>query len=194
MRIELGMLITLGMATGTLTGCTHPLVRKLDEFRQAKKRGDYAVASTYLSPNARIWFDRKEGAGAELKARGGPYKDWDREFRSKSTRKKVRVRSNTVSYVSREINDWYRLLDRVPTAARITYYFNDEQKICGMLYEGLSAQKARPPDRLCEFKKWAGERYPGLLDSDEMTIPRNPKRWRELLIEFRRETGLPPIE
>jgi len=191
---QIRMVIVVGLVAGCLAGCTHPLVRNLDAFRAAKARGDYEAAKTCLATDARIWFDKKEGPGAELSPRGGPYKEWDREFRSKSTREKLRAGKGTVSCVSYETNDYYRLLERTPTPARITYYFDDDRKITGMLYQRLSTIATRPPDRLCEFERWAGERYPGLLDSDEMKIPRNPKRWRELLVEFRRDTGLPPIE
>lgn len=183
-------------ATALLTalgGCTHPNIRILRTYRDAKKSGDYTLAGKQLAANARIWFDTKDGAGRPLRARGGPYKDWDKEFKSRSTREQERVIGQSVTYVSSEINDYYRLIERIPTKARITYYFNDEGKISGMLYQGLSPRGTRPPDRYCEFKKWAAEHYPGLLDSDEMKIPNNPKRWRALLTEFRQDQGLPPI-
>lgn len=175
-------------------GCMHPYLDTLHTYRDAKKKGDYALAGKHLAADARIWFGKKEGAGHPLRAKGGPYKDWDREFKSRSTREKERVVGQTVTYISSEINDYYRLIERVPTRARVTYYFNEEGKISGMFYRGLSPGSARPPDRYCEFEKWANEHYPGLLDSDEMKIPKNPERWRALLTEFREDRGLPPIE
>ncbi|MHC5110069.1 MAG: hypothetical protein ACYTHJ_09340 [Planctomycetota bacterium] len=106
----------------------------------------------------------------------------------------MHVRANTVSYTSVEINDYYRFLDRRPTPGRISYYFDDAGLITGMLCKGLSTREMRPPDRLCEFGRWAGQRYPGLLDSPEMEIPNNPERWRALLAEWRVDVGLPAID
>lgn len=71
--------------------------------------------------------------------------------------------------------------------ARITYYFNDDNMISGMLYASVPTAKPPPKGRAEEFKSWAAKRYPGLLDSDEMDIPKQPKRWRSLLAEWRRE-------
>ena len=110
-------LVASGLAMILLSGCTHPLVRRLDAYRAAKKRGDYDTAAKYLAADARIWFEKKEGPGHPLRATGGPWGDWDRFFRAKSTRKDVRVLDDTVTYISREMNDYYRLLDRVSTPA-----------------------------------------------------------------------------
>lgn len=182
----------------SLTSCastrTHPLIKNLHAYRDAKKRGDYAAAGTYLAHNARIWFNEKEGPGNRLTAKGGPYKEWDKEFKSKSTREDAHVLGRTVTYLTLEINDFYRLTERTPTKARVTYYFDDSGKITGMLYKGLSPRAERPPDRFDEFEAWASEHYPGLLDSEEMNIPNNPKRWRQLLVEWRADAGHPPID
>ena len=77
--------------------------------------------------------------------------------------------------------------------ARITWFFNDDGKIAGMLYEGLGRDALRPPDRECEFERWVENRYPGLLESADMEIPKNPTRWRELLIEWRVDVDLPAV-
>ena len=137
---------------------------------------------------------KKEGPGNRLTADGGPYKNWDKEFKSKSTREEARVVGRTVTYISQEINDFYRLIERTPTKARVTYYFDESGKIAGMLYAGLSPRSQRPPDRFEEFKTWAEGRYPGVLDSEEMEIPNQPERWRLLLTQWRAETGLPSID
>ncbi len=125
------VLAALVVATLSTMGCAHPLVRRLDTYRAAKKRGDYDIAAKYLTSDARIWFEKKEGPGHPLRAKGGPWADWDRFFRAKSTRKDVRVVDGTVTYISRETNDFYRLLDRVSTPARVTYYFDDDRRITG---------------------------------------------------------------
>ncbi len=189
--LKSGVLVVVGM---NAVGCVSPLLRNLDAYRQAKKSGDYETAARHLTDDARIWFGKKEGEGHPLTAKGGPYKDWDREFRSTSTREDVRVVGETVTYISSEINDFYRLIERVPTKARVTYYFDEDNRITGMLYSGLSPKSERPPDRYDEFKQWAAAQYPGLLQSPEMEIPNNPKRWRELLVVWRADAGLKPIE
>lgn len=186
----LSMTFTMLLAAG----CTHPLKQTWQEYRQAKKDGDYEKVALYLADDACIWFDKKEGPGHPLRPVGGPYKNWDKEFRSKSTKENFRIKDRTLSYISYENNDYYRLIERIPSAARVTYYFNENDIITGMLYAGLTPKNQRPPDRFCEFEKWANERYPGLLDSEEMDIPNNPKRWREVLTEWRADVGLPPIE
>lgn len=179
---------------GTQSGCTQSLARNLEAYRAAKRSGDYATAGQYLADDARIWFGRKEGPGNPLTVRGGPYRHWDKEFNSRSIKKKMKVRGRTLSYVAYENNDYFRLIERQPTPARVTYYFDEQGRITGMLYKGLSSKEDRPPDRRAEFDRWAAERYPGLLDSPEMEIPNNPGRWRELLTEWRADVGLPAIE
>ena len=106
----------------------------------------------------------------------------------------IRVVGRTVTYITLEINDYYRLIERVPTKARVTYYFDEDNKINGMLYQGLSPRKSRPPDRYNQFKQWADEHYPGVLDDEDMKIPNQPERWRELLTEWRKDAGLPAID
>ncbi|MCH8243915.1 MAG: hypothetical protein IH897_15070, partial [Planctomycetes bacterium] len=138
-------------------GCTHPLKQTWQEYRQAKKDGDYEKVALYLADDACIWFDKKEGPGHPLRPVGGPYKDWDKEFRSKSTKENFRIKGRTLSYISYENNDYYRLIERIPSAARVTYYFDEDDKITGMLYAGLTPRTQRPPDRFCEFEKWANE-------------------------------------
>ncbi len=188
------ILSCLGLVMAVCGGCVHPLQRTWQTYRDAKECRDYETAGRYLADDARIWFDKKEGPGAPLTAKGGPYAEWDGEFHSKSTREHIRVVGRTLTYLTSEINDFYRLLERVPTKARVTYYFTEEGLISGMLYQGLSPRRVRPPDRFAEFKLWAAGKYPGLLDSDDMQIPNQPQRWRELLTEFRADVGLPPIE
>lgn len=177
------------------SGCAIPAhVRTIDAYRAAKKRGDLASAAGYLIDDARVWFGKKEGPGKPLRPHGGPYAQWDAEFRSTSTRDEIRVRGNAVSYVVTEINDFYRLIDGVAGKYRLTYYFADNGKITGRLVQGLSSDSVRPPDRRCEFEQWAAKKYPGLLDAEEMKIPNQPRRWRSLLTEWRAEVGLPPID
>lgn len=191
-KCRAGWVAVVAVTTGL--GCSvHPNVRTLEAYRAAKKRGDYEAAASYLGPDARVWFKKKEGPGDPLRPQGGPYAEWDKVFRSKSTRSDLQANDATVSYVLRETNDFFRLIDRAPGRVRMTYYFTDDGKIAGYLVEGLTPPNERPPDRQGEFEKWAAGKYPGLLDSEEMEIPNNPQRWRELLIEWRADVGLPAV-
>jgi len=189
-RLALGVGAVLFLATG----CTHPHIKTLEAYRSAKKSGDYGKAATYLADDARIWFGKKEGNGHPLTAKGGPYKEWDKEFRSTSRKEDVFITDHEVSYTLYEMNDFYRLIDGKMGPARLTYYFDDSGRIAGKLYRGLASKEKRPPDRLDEFKRWAGQKYPGLLDSSAMKIPNQPRRWRELLTAWRADAGLAPID
>ena len=80
----------------------------------------------------------------------------------------------------------------------MTYYFNDQDKITGMFYRALSPKEVRPPDRRCEFEKWAEAKYPGeiaKLEPGGRIDPalENARRWKAMLVEWRQEAGLPPV-
>jgi hypothetical protein len=191
------IILPLFAATFVIGGCAHPLQCNLDAYRAAKKRGDYETAGKYLDPDARIWFEKKEGDGHPLRAKGGPWAEWDRYFNAESTREQERVEGRTVTYISRETNDFYRLIERESTPARVTCYFDDDGKITGMLYAGLSDD--RPPDRMDAFKAWAAEHYPGQLERIAPGGKINPalenaRRWKKLLAEWRADAGLPPVD
>lgn len=175
-------------------GCTHPYVRTIDAYRAAKKQGDYETARTCLADNPRVWFGKREGEGSPLRPAGGPYAEWDKEMNAKSERIGMKVRDHTVSYDFLETNDYYRLVDRQPAKIRVTYYLDDDGKIEGYLVQRLTPPNRRPPDRCCEFERWVEEKYPGMLENEETKIPANPRRWREVLVEWRNDVGLPPVE
>lgn len=174
-------------------GCAHPHVRTLEAYRAAKKRHDYDAVRKYLADDARIWHDKKEGPGKPLRVTGGPYADWDRVMNGTSTQEEVEVRGNCVTYLSTETNDYYKSLERTTYPARITHYFGEGGKITGMFYDPMRESRGPAEDRRDEFDAWANAKYPGLLESEEMKIPKNPGRWRELLIEWREDAGLPRV-
>lgn len=191
-------LIGLFCVVAADVGCVHPLEQRLAAYRQAKKAGDNTIAGTYLAEDARIWFAKKEGPGRPLTPKGGPWKDWDRFFHAQSTREDARVVGRTITYISRETNDFYRLIDRQSNPARVTYYFDDNDRITGMLYQRLVPDGRRPPDRMCEFEKWLDEHHPGELEKlapGGNIIPelQRAKRWKKLLVQWRQDVGLPPI-
>ncbi len=190
-------LFVLGLLAAT-TGCTHPLVTKVNAFRTAVKAGDTETAASYLAADPRVWYGEKQGPGHPLTVKGGPWRHWDRFFKSQSTSSDMKAEQSKVSYIITEINDYYRLIGRQPTQVGITYYFNEDDEITGRLISGVPGPK-RPPDRLPDFKRWCAREHPGVLEAIEFS-PDNPPtlatatRWKELLVEWRAVEGLPPID
>lgn len=174
----------------------HPLYAKLLGYREARKAHDTERIAGYLAEESRIWFDKKEGPGTLRTSTGdGPWAQWDREMKSTSTTHEYEVNGNALVTVVSETNDYFKLLDRKPTPYQITYWFDDDERIEGMLVSSLP-KEPKTKGRYDEFKKWADEHHPRVLDElqpEGKIIPskENAKRWRELLIEWRKDVGLP---
>lgn len=106
-----------------------------------------------------------------------------------------KVKAYRQAIADHEINDFYRLTERGPTPVNLTYYFDPDEKITGILV--FSAGKTA--DRFEEFKKWAEKNRPAdlkyLMPEGEIipTLDRAQK-WRVLLNEWRKSIGLPAIE
>ncbi len=190
---------SLALVLCVASGCALPLVRRVDEFRAAKKKGNYELAATYLADDPRIWFEKKEGPGSPYGPKGGPWRDWDRFFNARSKRDSIHVTNRTVAMEFSEINDFYRLIDRPAGRYRATYWFDESQRITGVLIEGLTPRSQRPPDRLAEFQLWAMKHYPQEL---EFLMPdggidpeiERARLWKKLLTEWRADSGLPSID
>ena len=176
-----------------VVGCSSPLEDRWLAYRAAKAAGDHEAVREYLADDARIWFESRDGDGSPIRAEGGPYAEWDRVFRSTSTHDDVLVDGNRLSSIVSESNDYYRMLERTMGQARMTWTFDDAGRITEVLYEPLPRETPPSKGREPEFRAWAERRCPGLLDSDEMETPKQPERWRALLIEWRRDAGLAPI-
>ena len=176
----------------------HPLYAKLLGYREARKAHDTQRIAGYLAEESRIWFDKKEGPGELRKASGdGPWAEWDREMKSTSTTHSYEVNGNELVTVVSETNDYFKLLDRKPTPYQITYWFDEDERIEGMLVSSLP-KEPKTNGRFKEFKKWADEHHPGVLDElepDGRIIPSraNAIRWRKLLIDWRKDVGLPAM-
>ncbi len=177
----------------------HPLFAKLLGYREARKAHDTQRIAGYLAEESRIWFDTREGPGTLRTSTGdGPWAQWDREMKSASTIHEYEVIGNELVAMVSETNDYFKLLDRKPTPYQITYWFDDDERIEGMLVSSLP-KKAETKGRFEEFKKWADDHHPGILDElqpEGKIIPskENAIRWRELLIEWREAAGLPAID
>ena len=127
----------------------------------------------------------------------GPWAEWDREMKSTSTTHEYTVNSNELVTVVSETNDYFKLLDRKSMPYLITYWFDEDERIEGMLISSLP-KEPKNKGRFEEFKAWADEHHPGVLDELEpegRIIPskENAIRWRELLIEWRADVGLPEV-
>jgi len=174
----------------------HPLVLKVKKFQELRKTNKQA-AKACLADDARVWFEKKEGAGSPYKVEGGPWAHWDEFFKSESTYKDWQVEENSVSVISVEINDFYRLIERPASPVRLTWFFNGDEKISGFLVQAVKTERAK--DRLDDFKSWARQHNPGELD---YLLPAGrinpegdrPERWKAILTKWREAAGLQPIK
>jgi hypothetical protein len=186
------------LASDETAGRDHPLVKIVKAYRAAKKSENPDSASVYLSEDSRIWFGKKEGPGKKRKLGHGPWHEWDRFFNAKG--KPVgsyEVNGREVSVVMEETNDYFRLLDRSGGRYRATYYFDEDDKIAGVLIAGTGEE--RDMGRYDEFVAWATENRPGLLeqlmpDGELDPALEKAKLWKQVLTEWRSEAGLPPID
>lgn len=177
----------------------HPLYAKLLGYRAAKKTHDAELISKYMAKESRIWFDDKTGPGTLRKPTGeGPWAGWDREMKSTGKILEYEVIDNKLVTVVTETNDYFKLLDREAKPYLLTYWFDENKKIEGMLVSKMPETKEKS-NKYEEFKAWVDVNHPGAiakLQTDEGNIipsKENAIRWRKLLIEWRKATGLPEV-
>ena len=133
----------------------HPLYAKLLGYREARKAHDTQRIASYLAEDSRIWFDKKEGPGELRKPSGdGPWAEWDREMKSTGTTHEYTVNGKELVTVVSETNDYFRLLDRKPTRYLITYWFDADERIEGMLISSMP-KETKTKGRYDQFKAWA---------------------------------------
>jgi hypothetical protein len=175
----------------------HPLIKKVNAYRQADADQDTARVQALLAKGAARWYEKKEGPGMPIKPAGkGPWSDWDEYFKGSSQVESYKVDSNQVTIRVMEINDFYRLIERGPAPTNLTYDFDAAGKIAGIL---IFRDDKPITDRFDEFKKWAEKNRPDdlkyLMPEGEIipTLDR-AKRWRRLLNEWRKSIGLLAIE
>lgn len=182
----------------TMPADTTSLVLKARAFRSRLREGDYDAARAMMAADSRRWWETREGAGGPwtVGPRSGPWADWDQHFRSRTELVGWREEPDAATAVVRETNDYFTLLERGWVTNEITYYFDAEGRISGLL---IRAVGERPPGRTDEFLAWAREHDPGELDAlmpDGEIDPSgdHPERFRRLLNRWRRSAGLSMIE
>lgn len=136
---------------------------------------------------------RTRGSGAAPEAGGGSWADWDRFFRSETALEDAVVEGSTVRTTIREINDWYRLVERPPSRYHVTYFFDAARRIEGTLVHQIPGAP-KQSDRLPEFKEWARAERPGLLEKlmpEGKIVPSldRAKLWKEALLAWRTSRG-----
>jgi hypothetical protein len=181
----------LAILTPTFAAPDDPLVATVQRYREAKEKDDLATQRSLLAPDARMWFETKEGPGSKLgePGSGDPWKDWDEFFRSESKVEDTVVEGESVRLTMSETNDWYRLVERPPSRYHVTYDFDGDGKITSVLVHGIPGAP-KTADRLGDFKEWAKANRPGLLETLMPTGKIDPaldkaKLWKASLLEWR---------
>ena len=171
------------------------------ELRAAEEAGDARRAKTVLAADSRVWFEAHAGAG-ERRDPGGKdaFADWDRYFHAQKQVSFVSAAADSVEFDLVETNDFYKLLDRPPSHARLVYWFDAADRITGTLVQSIPPPPgaAPPANRMPEFEAWERARDAkllswllpnGRLDSDLA----HARRWKRELVAWRRAAGLPEV-
>ncbi|HEY2092362.1 MAG TPA: hypothetical protein VGJ81_10770, partial [Thermoanaerobaculia bacterium] len=132
-------------------------------YTEAHRHGDVALESEMLSPDARTWYESKSGEGEPLRpGRSGRYAHWDAFFHSRSVMSDWIVRGRDVTATVHETNDFYRLLDWKPNPYQMTWWFDDQNRITGVMVRSLPGKET---SRMQEFRAWAAVHDPSELES-----------------------------
>src|SRR5207237_2301918 len=110
----------------------------------------------------------------------------------------VAAGGDSVEFRLVETNDWYRLLERPPSATRLVYWFDAQDRIAGTLVQGVPAPPTVPPrpGRMAEFKAWEAARDSSTLawllpGGRLMPDLAHARRWKAELTAWPRAAGLP---
>jgi hypothetical protein len=173
-------------------------IRIVQQFREAREKGDLALARSYLAPDARIWFDQKErtGAGAPWTLEPGDWDRWDRFFHSRTEYTDWQDLGDRVTALGHETNDFYRLTEWSPKPLAFTWWLDEKGRISGFLFHAQG--EGKDPSRFDELEAWASANRP---DELAYLMPKGridpsgdrPARWRALAIEWRKAAGLPEV-
>ncbi len=181
MRTPRLLLVLLVVACAT----TSPQIETIQAFRTAREQGKDAEMLKYLAPDARMWFDKREGEGSLL-GKSDRWHHWDTFFHGHSELYDWKVDGKVVTVMGRETNDFYRLTEWIAPPFRATWWLDDEGRITAMLYQ----PGGKPTSRFDEVKAWAKEHHPDELaylmpKGDIDPTADRPERWKALLEEWR---------
>lgn len=179
-----------------LTGACATAMSNVDRvkaYRAAHDRGDVAAEAAFLAPDARMFYEKREGAGDPLTAgRSGRYAHWDEFFRSQSTLTDWKEEGNAVSATVHENNDFYRLLDWTPRPYRMTWWLDADGRITAAMVQSIPGETK---SRMQEFQEWARANHPdelAYLMPGGRIDPTGDRaeRFRKILLEWREAAGL----
>ena len=176
------------VALMVFAGCaTNNAVTRIQNFRAAKERGDLALASTFIAPGARQWFETKEGEGDPYTLKAGRWDHWDKYFHSHNTMTNWRSSGNAVTADVVETNDFMSMLDWHAQPYTMTWWLDDQGRITGVL---IKSNPEKATSRLSDFKEWARAHHPEelayLMPNDRLDPTGDrPERWRAILTEWR---------
>ena len=165
-----------------LPACTSSrLIRRVQEFRALRERGDDAASQAFLTSDAKMFFNKREGEGSPII--GGPWRHWDTYFHGHASFTDWSSHDRVVTAIGHETNDYYRLLDWKPSPWRMTWWLDESDKISAILLEPLE----KSTSRLEEFVAWAKKNHPDelayLMPKGEIDPTGDrPERWRPILI------------
>jgi hypothetical protein len=179
------------------TAAKPKLERRVDAWLAARAEQDEGAARRLLAPGAVL----VSGEGGEPRpiSLDSPGWAWDDELGQTITHDALTVEGSTVTGNFSELSDFHRLLGVASWKARITFAFDGNGRIASIVHVPLA-----PPDNpdldvlLAPVIEWMRHQRPH--DFGEL-MPRgaiersrdSARRWRELLIDWRAETGLPPV-
>jgi imidazolonepropionase-like amidohydrolase len=172
-------------------------IAKVQALLAARKAGDEAAARALMSPEPRIWFEQRSGAG-EPWGLVSKWSHWDAYFHSKTDYSGFREAGDAVTADGVEINDFYRLIERPPQKFRGTWWLDSSGRIAGFLFQPRGST-IPVEDRLAQFEAWARKANPAELDylmpggRFDPTGDR-PERFHRILLEWRKAANLPPVE
>ena len=159
--------------------------------RAERARAFLAGDNTVLAEDSRVWYERREGPGEKRDPEGkDAYADWDEWFQATKEYSFAGESGDSVVFVLTENNNFYRLIDRPPSRVRLTYWFDERNRITGTLVRGMPNDPTRG-DRLPEFKRWLAANHPdelAYLLPEGRIVPdlERAKRWSALLMLWRR--------
>ena len=192
-------LISMMLLTSAVSAQEQSLIDKAQEFRMHLGMGHLEMSQAYLASDARLWYGDREGDGIEwtlAPEQSDPWAGWNEHFKTSQTEVEWRAGDQSATLVAEETSEYYQLLERPAATVEMTYYFNDEGLINGLL---VSPAADADQGLTAEFHAWAEAnndhefhhlRPDGAIDP----TGNHPPRFRALLDAWREDTGRAPID